>query len=286
MKTQLVDNLPVKLSDAVAPAIGNSIESRIAVAFISVGGISLIEASLKECLRRGGSAEFLVGLDLSVTEPNALWTLFSMAKVESNLRCYCFTKLGPAAAYHPKLYIATSEDSATIVIGSSNLTAGGLGRNIEVNILIRADLEEEIVSDTYAVYDRLKFHPHRVEPDEELLAFYEELYALKRKQERTLRRASQLAQLESRFKDKAASLQSPTPTARDLFGWQRLVFERLPKGQFSTHDVYKLEEQLASHYPENKNVRAKIRPILQQLRDLKLIEHTARGTWVRKRNAY
>ncbi len=279
MKTQLVDNLSVKLSDEVAPAIENSTSCRIAVAFISVGGLSLIEAPLRRCLKRGGFAEFLVGLDLSVTEPDALRILFNMAEAEQNVRCFCFTKLGPAAAYHPKLYIANSESEATIVVGSSNLTEGGLVRNIEVNVLIQAGLNEEIVSDTFAVYNRLKFHPHRVEPDKELLALYEELYGLRRKQEQTARRGSQVRQLASRFRDKAASLQSPVPTARDLFGWQKLVYERLPAGQFSTSDVYKFEQVFSTIYPENKNIRAKIRQILQQLRALNLVQHTAKGTW-------
>jgi HKD family nuclease len=103
--------------------------------------------------------EFLVRLDLTTTDPEALWTLFQMSEANANISLYCYGKLNMGGIYHPKLYIANQDSTTTIIIGSSNLTEGGLKANVEVNVLIEAGVGEELVSDIYSVYNKLKFHP-------------------------------------------------------------------------------------------------------------------------------
>lgn len=284
MRIELVDNISRKLVDVILPAIEQSQECRIAVAFVSAGGFSLVEPAFRQCLQKGGYAEFLVGLDLSATDPQALWTLYQISQTEPNMACYCFSELGISAVYHPKLYVMKASDMATILVGSSNLTEGGLRENVEVNALILAEPGEEIVSDTYAVYNSLKFHPRRVEPDQEFLSLYEEMHSLRRRHDGAIGRNSCFRQLKSRFQEKAASLHRPVLTTGDLFGWQKLVFERLPDGQFKTRDIYQFEEEFRNCYPENRNIRAKIRQVLQQLRDLKILRHVARETWIKEVN--
>jgi len=282
MEIELVDNVSRKLLYALQPTIEQSEEVKIAVAYVSIQGLALLESAIRQCLEKGGYTEFLVGLDLSVTDPQALWALYRMSQAEPNLACYCLTELGPSVVYHPKLYVVKAGDTVTIVVGSSNLTEGGLKQNVEVNALIRAKAGEEIVSDIYAVYNSLKFHPKRIKPDEEFLSLYEDMYSARRKRERSSTIDPLFAQLTSRFQRKVASLHRPVPTMGDLFGWQRLVFMRLPEGQFKTHDIYQFEEEFRSYYPENRNIRAKIRQILQQLRDLGMIQHVARETWFKE----
>lgn len=278
----MVDNVSCKLLDVIQPAIAQSEECRIAVAYVSIQGLGLFESAIRQCLAKNGCVEFLVGLDLSVTDPQALWTLYKMSQAEPNVSCYCLTELGPSVVYHPKLYVIKTGDIVNIVIGSSNLTEGGLKQNIEVNALIQAKACEEIASDAYAVYNSLKFHPKRIRPDEEFLSLYEQMYLARGKQERTAARDTHFSQLTSQFQRKVASLHRLVPTSRDLFGWQKLVFERLPEGSFKTKDIYEFEDEFRSYYPENRNIRAKIRQILQQLRDLGIIKHVARETWVKE----
>ena len=281
MKVKLVDNMSVRLLDELSPAIAQSNDCRIAVAFVSTGGLGLLASDFQRCLERNGHVEFLVGLDLSSTDPQALWTLYQMSQAHSSVSLYCFGRLESGAIYHPKLYIAGSDARATIVVGSSNLTEGGLKENVEVNVLMEADMGEEIVSDVYGVYNKLKFHRYRVIPDQEFLSLYQEMYALRRDWEKASGRDAKLRALRTRFAEKAVSLRRPFPTDRDLFGWQKLVFERLPEGPFRTSDLYKFEEELRAYYPTNRNVRAKIRQVLQQLRDMGLVRHVRTGLWIR-----
>ncbi len=281
MEISLIDNVSRKLVDVLGLAITESADCRIAVAYVSVQGLRLLDPAIQACLQRGGYVEFLVGLDLEVTEPQALRTLHQMSQTSPKITLYCMADPGPSAVYHPKLYVIRG-DTATIVIGSSNLTEGGLRQNLEANAWIRAEIQEEIVSDAYALYNSLKFHPRRVQPDEEFISLYEEMRRVKERQQRSDKADIRFRELKSRFQDKVNSLRRPVVTSEDLIGWQKLVYSRLPQGQFRTRDLYPFEDEFRQYYPQNQNIRAKIRQVLQQLRDLGLIEHRGREVWFKQ----
>jgi type II restriction enzyme len=57
------------------------------------------------------------------------------------------------------------------------------------------------------------------------------------------------------------------------------VVHGLQKAEFSNDDIYAFERELGQLYPENKNVRAKIRQKLQELRDRHLLLHVRPGVW-------
>jgi len=282
MRVELLDNVSRKVHSAILPAIQAADEVRIAVAFVSTRGIQMINSALQACLDRGGSAEFLVGLDLFFTQPEALRLLCERSNAGANFTCYCLADLETSAVYHPKLYVMTTTDKVTALVGSSNLTDGGLRSNLEVNALIRATRDEEIFSDIAATYNALKFHPQRVLPDEEFLSLYEELHSRRSQRDRVARDDLSVKELTAKYREKAATLRRPVATRQDLHGWQRLVYDRLPDGEFTTRDIYDFEKEFRSHYPENRHVRPKVRQVLQQLRDLGLIKHVGRGSWVRQ----
>lgn len=58
--------------------------------------------------------------------------------------------------------------------------------------------------------------------------------------------------------------------------------EKLNKSVFSLYDVYEYEMELMKTYPENKNIRPKIRQQLQKLRDLGYIEFLGSGKYFYK----
>ena len=57
------------------------------------------------------------------------------------------------------------------------------------------------------------------------------------------------------------------------------LLRQLPGNRFSLGDAYLFEEHLARLFPENKNVRPKIRQQLQVLRDAGIIQFEARGRY-------
>ena len=283
MEIHLVDNIENKLVNFLDPALAEAKKARLAVAFMKHSGLALIEGSLRECLGKGGEVEILVGLDFRTTEPKVLKMLLQLASEGFSLRCYCFSEpsVGDTPVYHPKLYLLSDDEKARIIVGSSNLTAGGLKDNVEANLILIAGLEEEIVSDAYGLYNRLKFQQKRFEPDLEYIEKYEEAYEVIQRKSFQALQEKRTRRLIKELKEKEKALPKPKPTIRELFGWQKLVYEKLPLGTFKTSDIYVYEEEFQKHYPENRNIKPKIRQVLQDLRDMGLLKYPRRETWIR-----
>ena len=55
--------------------------------------------------------------------------------------------------------------------------------------------------------------------------------------------------------------------------------DKLQKSIFSLADMYGFEQELKSTYPENQNVKPKIRQQLQELRNLELLEFCGNGKY-------
>lgn len=159
------------------------------------------------------------------------------------------------------------------------MTEGGLVNNIEINIIIESNEKEEIISDIYDTYNKLKFHPKRVIPDQEFLDIYFDLWLIEKKSAKIKSKDRSYQELKTSFQKKVESLQRPKPSLRDLVGWPKIVYERLPEKDFSNEQIYKFEKEFQDMYPENKNIRAKIRQQLQVLRDMGLIRHLGRSHW-------
>jgi type II restriction enzyme len=78
----------------------------------------------------------------------------------------------------------------------------------------------------------------------------------------------------------AAPIALIPPKAR---GWTldilRMV-EELPNREFTIEEAYKFESRLRELYPENNNIRPKIRQQLQVLRDKGFLKFTAKGRYL------
>jgi HKD family nuclease len=283
MLVEVVDNVARKTARVLTSAIQASDDVRVAVAFVSRSGLRELEPALSVAIAAGSHLEFLVGLDMRTTEPEALRALYALSTAHTDVHLYCYASGDPAAVYHPKMYLLRSGDEAVAVVGSSNLTAGGLRHNVEVNVVIRATVSDEAVSDAYSGYNRLKFDRNRVIPDDDFLELYAKLCMSDREQRRRALRERSAEALRSEFERKAESLRRPVPTRRDLVGWPAAVYDLLPDGPFRTSSLYRYEALLRERYPRNLNVRAKIRQQLQVLRDMGLLSHVATGTWRKSR---
>jgi HKD family nuclease len=282
LRIDFADNTKQNVLNVLAAEVPKASELKFAVAFVSQSGLKLIEPYLDKCLRTGGHAEFLIGLNVTATEPQAVQYLCQLKQQGLPVTCYCFSDptRRREPIYHPKLYLMCRGEQVTAVIGSSNLTEGGLRRNIEINAVIRGDLYDETVSDIYEIYNNLKFGQPHVEPDAETLALYREL----------CERAHDAAQgsapkatdeLVKRLRSKVKTLNRPKPTVADLYGWQKLIFDRLPAGVFKTNDIYAFERDFQQFYPSNQNIRPKIRQTLQKLEKLGLLRHIGEARWER-----
>lgn len=276
---QIIDNVQWKTVSVLVPAIENATDIRIAVAFVSRDGVSQIMPAMQRRLEAGSHVEFLVGMDTRATDPSAIRDLYMLSKESLQVSLLCFVPCNVSALYHPKMYLMRNEQMVTAIIGSSNLTRSGLTTNIEANVVIQDDIHTELVSEIYSTYNRLKFHPQRVVPDDEFIDLFADLCKIERRAESKWAQTSEIRNLREAFSRKTNALQRPKPSRSDLVGWLELVYDALPAGEFSNQDIYDLEPFFRQHYPQNRNIRAKIRQQLQFLYKLGFIEHVARGVW-------
>jgi HKD family nuclease len=281
MRIQVVNNEDKNVLSILAPAISKADDIRVAVAFVSWRGLAMIQSAIDDALKKDSQIEFLIGLDFATTEPKAVQTLYNYYRNNHQFSLLCFASLRNSALYHPKLYTTRRDDKALAIVGSSNLTEGGMKKNVEINIVIEGDMNDEIISDIYSSYNILKFNEQRVIPDDEYIMYYSELYKIRRNKERKIAKDKHFKKLIKDFEDKTSRLKKPKPSRGDLVGWLDLIYNYSPEGEFTNSEIYKFQEIFQQRYPENKNIKAKIRQQLQILRDMGLIEHKGKARWIK-----
>lgn len=99
----------------------------VAVAFASVAGVTeLLDSILAE--RLPPQSCWLFGLDNCITHPDAIERAMNLKGAQVRVT----TGQRGVWIFHPKLYwFSDRESSSSLVLGSANLTAGGLGGNVE-----------------------------------------------------------------------------------------------------------------------------------------------------------
>lgn len=112
------------------------------VAFATAHGIrALLEEPVAQDYLREGHAHFVVGLD-AITLPEALDVLAEAENRYPNFTARAFEN-DIRGLFHPKLMRFRYEDgSSALVVGSGNLTDGGLSRNFEAFVVVELEPEE------------------------------------------------------------------------------------------------------------------------------------------------
>ena len=109
---------------------------RAAVAFVKRSGVRHIADALGE-FARSNSVEIIAGIDHGGTSYEGLRAL--LEATFSGGRVIVFHNPLPHT-FHPKVYLFKSATSAEMVVGSGNLTSGGLFTNYEASLLLSLDL--------------------------------------------------------------------------------------------------------------------------------------------------
>lgn len=106
----------------------------IIVAWVRPSGLRLINAELTTFRARGGRAEIIVGIDeggASVEGLQMAMDVFDSVEV-------LYDPTG--GIFHPKIYVARGPAAAFLIVGSNNLTRGGLHFNYEAAHVTTLDL--------------------------------------------------------------------------------------------------------------------------------------------------
>jgi len=112
---------------------------RAAIAFVKRSGTRHILQPLRDFSDRA-EVTLSVGVDLCGTSREGLSDLLEATAPRG--RIYVYRNNGPYT-FHPKVYLFKSAQRADIIVGSGNLTGGGLFTNYEASLAVALDLTEE-----------------------------------------------------------------------------------------------------------------------------------------------
>ena len=105
----------------------------VSVAFLNQRGLSMISDLIEPV---SDKTVILAGVRNGVTTVQGL-------RLSVNIGCmtYAFDTGSSSVYYHPKTYLARGENEARVLLGSANLTYGGLISNFEASLRLDFDLE-------------------------------------------------------------------------------------------------------------------------------------------------
>lgn len=159
------------------------------VAFAKFSGFKILQKNLEKALAAGLEARFAVGLSLFLTEPNLLRDLL---KLESKNKFSVYIS-DTSETFHPKIYaLSNGNKHCTVLIGSANLTGGGLMGNYEASALID-DPEGKLMKSVSNHIDELIADEALVRATSEEIDKYERAYIIHRECQRIAKHRAERA---------------------------------------------------------------------------------------------
>lgn len=137
------------------------------VAFAKESALLDLLGPLEKALARGMKARFAVGLSFHLTEPAMLRKLFDLTKKYKMALYLSATE----ETFHPKIYAVREPGQCRVIVGSANLTAGGLTNNYEASVLVN-DQDGTLVASVEAHFDELVTEKSLVQATKKLIDTY------------------------------------------------------------------------------------------------------------------
>jgi HKD family nuclease len=255
----------------------------LGMALVTKGGLKLVLSSIERCLEERGQGEVLFGIDLP-TDPDAIQSLRALqTRYKGNFEVRRFEP--GKRFFHPKISVFVSRSgAATAIIGSSNLTGGGLSTNYEANILLD---DRRIVQQFLDYFEEHFQGAHAKSVDQGWLDQYRQLWIEREKAE----------QRQRRLREKARSLGKPTSNAPNrikghvfaftgrIAGWpRRILYPRVERHGGRVAKSIGSAEYLVHAELGNRMTTRKLKgarrlsiPIIPEEQFLKLIREKARN---------
>ena len=148
---KLISNREEKIVSLIRRELESCDEFIISVAFITLGGVTMILEQLKDLEERDVKGKILTGDYLTFTQPKALKKLLEFKNIE--------LKVLSDEKFHAKGYFFRKGDIWTMIVGSSNLTQTALTVNFEWNLKINSlkdgKIATEILNNFYDVFNKI-----------------------------------------------------------------------------------------------------------------------------------
>ncbi|HUT75763.1 MAG TPA: phospholipase D-like domain-containing protein [Armatimonadota bacterium] len=214
---KIPDNVSHPLADVIRERLGCAQSASLAVAFLRRSGLRMVGKPLARFLERGTHAECIFGFDYMFTEPEALTDLMDLSRSHPGLRFFGFLgQAGEEGIYHPKLYIFREDVLTHVIVGSSNLTRGGLRQNLEANVLLSGAPRDPPIVEAEHLYRDVRNDDSLFTPDAEYVVRYGELYKASRSARGTGASRAAIVRLRRELERRQEALPGTVPTQRQL----------------------------------------------------------------------
>lgn len=149
MNFNLINNNSKLMLETIKRCLLECEEFLFVVSFIRFSGVQILVDVLKKLEERGIKGKILTSNYMNVTEKKALEKILEFKNIE--LKYFD----GETQGFHPKTYIFKNKDNTKIILGSSNISFGGLKSSIEWNNEITFDKDDESLKEVLNEYDYL-----------------------------------------------------------------------------------------------------------------------------------
>jgi len=237
---EILNNASRPLASVIRERFASADSASIAVAFLRKSGLRSIEQPFLRLLARGGTVECILGFDYMFTEPDALSQMAEWMKSYDGFRflAYETSAAEDQGCYHPKLYIIRESGAVHVIVGSSNLTRGGMRTNLEANALISGGPEAAPIVQAERLYEYVRNQERVFVPDADYLDGYSVVYELYRSVRRRAGDAARAARLRMELRRREAALPGTVPTQKDLVVEAIRRLREAPDAFVSLRDIY------------------------------------------------
>jgi len=248
MGIQILSNLNYPIGKIINQELQNANSVKIAVAFLKNTGLKVIRKSLDNCIENNGNVEIIAGLDFKTTDPKSMHSLIKLQKQSSNMKFYCYgdkKENKTSIVFHPKLYLFENGRETTGIVGSTNLTRGGLLTNFEVNTIFK-ETKPLYFSQLVAIYNSVKFTDSIFSPDEEYLANYSDVYKAFLQSEEKATKDKGIQKVVHQMRKKEEELPGTIPSLKSLI--INVIKEKQKQGQdfVQLQDIYPELEKIVA----------------------------------------
>src|SRR3989344_3404377 len=150
----------------------------LAVSYLKKSGYKLIKDEIIRLLNKNVRIRVIVDLDLNL-QITDIEPIIDIKKLGSNIGIKVYQTNNNN--FHPKLYIFYNSNKVSVIIGSSNITWGGLINNIEANLFIESEKDDILVKNIIDYFNIL--WGSSLIPDDVELSNYNELRKNRKKTE-------------------------------------------------------------------------------------------------------
>ncbi len=244
---QILSNLNYPISKVINEGLRNSLDTHIAVAFLKYSGVEVIQDALIDSLEKGAEFEIIVGLDFKTTDSKSIRFLLDLNKTYKKLKFYCYgdkENNKTDIVFHPKIYMFDNGREKTSIIGSTNLTRGGLESNFEVNTIF-TEKNPLYYSQLNAIYNSIKYADSLFTPNEEYLQNYDEVFSAIIKNEQKVSKDKSVQEKIKKIEKQEKLLPGTIPSIKAMI--VEFIFDCEEKGvkQVALQDIYQaLEERI------------------------------------------